>query len=132
MTVPRPLLVLAAALAMALFLAVPRAHASFSLGSPEPDETPDGFVCGVMSCPAGSSVGFRQFALQGSDVVAFESGVVTSARVNAKRLAGAAQPRIAVLRAADGDDIGVAVGDFAPLPVTSRDSAVHEVQDLHL
>jgi hypothetical protein len=52
--------------------------------------------------------------------------------VNAKRIEGGAQPRIAVLRPADGDDIGVTVAGFAPLPVVSRTVAVHEVQDLHL
>jgi hypothetical protein len=65
-------------------------------------------------------------------VVAEERGVLVSARVNAKRVAGAAQPRVAVLRPADGDDIGVTIGDFAPLPVVSRDATVHVAQDLHL
>src|SRR5215216_2951666 len=67
-----------------------------------------------------------------SNVIAEEPGVLVSARVNAKRLAGAAQPRIAVLRPDGGDEIGVTIAEFAPLPVVSREAAVHEAQNLHL
>ena len=132
MAVRRPALALVAALVLGLLLAVQRADAATILGSRDPGTAPDAFACAVASCPAETNVGFRQFALQGSDVVAEEPGVLVSARVNAKRLAGAAQPRIAVLRPADGDDIGVTIGDFAPLPVVSRDATVHAAQDLHL
>jgi hypothetical protein len=131
MAVPRTALALAAALLLALVVGVQRADAATTLGSPDPSVAPDAFACAVWQCPPGAGVGFRQFALQGSDTVAEEPGVLVSARVNARRLGGAAQPRIAVLRPAD-DGIGVTVGDFAPLPVVSRDAAVHEAQDLHL
>jgi hypothetical protein len=132
MTLPRPVLVLAAALVVALLLGVQRAEAATVLGSPDPTVAPEAFACAAAACPDGKSVGFRQFALQGSDVVAEEPGVLVSARVNAKRIAGAAQPRIAVLRPAQDDGIGVSVDGFAPLPVVSTVAAVHEVQDLHL
>jgi hypothetical protein len=85
----------------------------------------------VARCTPGQSVGFRQFALQGATVTAEERGVLVSARVHAKRIAGAEQPRLAVLSPA-GDGIGVTVGAFAPVPVVSREGAVHEVQDLHV
>ena len=58
--------------------------------------------------------------------------MLVSARVNAKRIAGAEQPRIAVLRSVDDDDIGVTIAGFAPLPVVSQGATVHEVGDLHL
>jgi hypothetical protein len=124
-------LALAAALTLALLLGVQRADAATQLGAPDTSAAPTAFACAA-GCPSGASVGFRQFALQGSDVVAEEPGVLVSARVNAKRLGGSAQPRIAVLRPVDGDPVGVTVGDFAPLPVVSQGAAVHEVQDLHL
>jgi hypothetical protein len=131
MAIPRPALAFAAALLLALVLGVQRADAATILGSADPSVAPDAFACAVWQCPPGASVGFRQFALQGSDTVAEEPGVLVSVRVNARRLGGAAQPRIAVLRPA-GDGIGVTVGDFAPVPVVSRDAAVHVAQDLHL
>jgi hypothetical protein len=131
MAIPRTALALAAALLLALLVGVQRADAATILGSPDPSVAPDAFACAAWQCPPGASVGFRQFALQGSDTIAEEPGVLVSARVNARRLGGAAQPRIAVLRPA-GDGIGVTVGDFAPLPVVSRDASVHEAQDLHL
>jgi hypothetical protein len=131
MAIPRTALALAAALLLALLFGVQRADAATILGSPDPSVGPDAFACSVWQCPPGADVGFRQFALRGSDTVAEEPGVLVSARVNARRLGGAAQPRIAVLRPA-GDGIGVTVGDFAPVPVVSRDAAVHEAQDLHL
>ena len=58
--------------------------------------------------------------------------MITSARVNAKRLRGAEQPRIAVLRPAEEDGIGVTVAAFAPVPVVSSGAAVHEATNLHL
>jgi hypothetical protein len=129
MTIRRPLLVLAA---VPVLLAAEQAQAAVTLGSPDSSAAPDAFACEVARCPPGQSVGFRQFALQGATVTAEESGVLVSARVYAKRIAGAEQPRIAVLSPAEGDEIGVTVGKFAPLPVVSRGGAVHEVQDLHL
>jgi hypothetical protein len=127
MTIRRRLLVLAALPAL---LAAEQAQAAVTLGSPDPTSVPDAFACEMAACPPGQSVGFRQFALQGAAVTAEESGVLVSARVYAKRIAGAEQPRIAVL--SPTDDIGVTVGSFAPLPVVSRAGAVHEVRDLHL
>ena len=129
MTIRRRLLVLAALPAL---LAAEQAQAAVTLGSPDPSAAPDAFACEMAGCPPGQSVGFRQFALQGAAVTAEESGVLVSARVHAKRIAGAEQPRIAVLSPAAGDDIGVTVGAFAPLPVVSREGALHEVRDLHL
>lgn len=132
MAVRRPALALAAAVVIALLLAAQRADAATILGSPDPGAAPDAFACSVGPCPAGAAVGFRQFALQGSEVVAAEPGVLVSARVNARRRGGAAQPRIAVLRPDDEDDFGVRVAGFAPLPVVSRDVALHEAEGLHL
>ena len=129
MTIRRPLLVLAALPAL---LAVEQAQAADTLGSPDSSAAPDAYACEVARCSPGQSVGFRQFALQGATVTAAESGVLVSARVYAKRIAGAEQPRIAVLSPAEGDEIGITVGAFAPLPVVSREGTVHEVQDLHL
>lgn len=131
MALHRSLLALAAALLLAALLSAQRADAATRLGSPDPSATPSGFACAT-SCPSGSGVGFRQFALQRSQVVADKPGVLVSARVNAKRLAGSAQPRIAVLRPVEGDPVGVTIGAFAPLPVVSQDAAVHEAQGLHL
>jgi hypothetical protein len=74
----------------------------------------------------------QQFALRGALTEAPEDGVLVSAGVYAKRIAGAEQPRIAVLRPVDGSGAQVSVVDTAPLPVTSRGGAVHEVDDLHL
>ena len=102
------------------------------LGSVDPSASPDTFACAVYACPAGKSVGFRQLALHRSDVVVREPGLLVSARVNAKRIAGVEQPRIVVLRPVDEDDIGVTVVGFAPLPVITPDAEVHEVADLHL
>jgi hypothetical protein len=131
MALRRSTLALAAALALALLVGVQRAEAETRLGSPDPSAAPSAFACAA-GCPSGSSLGFRQFALQGSDVVADEPGVLVSARVNARRIAGSAQPRVAVLRPVEGDPVGVTVGAFAPLPVVSQAAAVHEVEDLHL
>jgi hypothetical protein len=129
----RPLLALAAALLFALSLGAERATATTVLGSLDPRRAPDGFACELYMCPTGTSVGFRQLALYGSKAAADEPGVVVSARVNARRLAGVEQPRIAVLRpAGEDDDIGLTVAGFAPLPVVSAGATVHEVEGLHL
>ena len=132
MAIQRTTLALAAALVLAVTAGVQRADAALLIGSADPNRAPDAFACAVYACPAGTSVGFRQLALFGSDVVADEQGVLVSARVNAKRLAGAEQPRIAVLLPVAEDDIGVTIAGFAPLPVVSPGASVHEVQDLHL
>ncbi len=129
MTIRRPLLVLAALPAL---LVAEQAQAAVTLGSPDAGATPDAYACEVARCAPGQSVGFRQFALQGATVTAQETGVLVSARVYAKRIAGAEQPRIAVLSPAADGGIGVSVGAFAPVPVVSRQGAVHEVQDLHV
>jgi hypothetical protein len=127
-------LTLAAALLLALLVGVQRAEAETVLGSLDPSRPPEAFACAVYVCPVGKSVGFRQLALHGSDLVVEERGVLVSARVNAKRIAGGEQPRIAVLKpAAENEaDIDVTIGRFAPVPIVSSDAAVHEVQDLHL
>lgn len=130
MAIRRTTLTLAAALLLAV--GAQRASAATLLGSVDPSVSPEAFACAVYACPAGKSVGFRQLALHRTDVVASEPGVLVSARVNAKRIAGAEQPRIGVLRPVDEDDIGVTVVGFAPLPVVSPDAEVHEVADLHL
>jgi hypothetical protein len=132
MAVRRTTLVLAATLALVLVAGVQRADAAAVLGSVDPSRMPEAFACEAYSCPAGKSVGFRQLALHGSDVVVKEPGVLVSARVNAKRIRGGEQPRIAVLKPVADDDIGVTIGAFAPVPVVSSGAAVHEVQDLHL
>ena len=132
MAIQRTTLALAAALLFALTFGVQRANAATVLGSLESSRAPDAFACAVYACPEGKSVGFRQLALYGSDVVAEEGGVLVSARVNAKRIAGGEQPRIAVLRPIAEDDIATTVAGFAPVPVVSRDAAVHEAQGLHL
>ena len=132
MAVQRTTLTLAAALLLALLVGVQRADAATVLGSVDPSEPPEAFVCAVYTCPAGKSVGFRQLALYGSRVVVDEPGVLVSARVNAKRIGGGDTPRIAVLKPAADDDIGVTVAGFAPVPIVSSGAEVHEVQDLHL
>ena len=132
MAVQRTTLTLAAALLLALLVGVQRADAATVLGSVDPSEPPEAFVCAVYTCPAGKSVGFRQLALYGSQVVVDEPGVLVSARVNAKRIGGGDTPRIAVLKPAADDDIGVTVAGFAPVPIVSSGAEVHEVQDLHL
>jgi hypothetical protein len=132
MAVRRTTLALASALLLALLVGVQRADASAVLGSINPSRPPEAFACAVYLCPAGESVGFRQLALHGSDVVAEERGVLVAARVNAKRVAGGGQPRIAVLKPAAEDDIGVTVAGFAPVPIVSAGAEVYEVQDLHL
>ena len=132
MAIRRTTLTLAATLLLALALGAERASAATLLGSVDPSLSPEAFACAVYACPAGKTVGFRQLALHRSDVVVSEPGVLVSARVNATRIAGAEQPRIAVLRPVDEDDVGVTVAGFAPLPVVSQGAEVHEVGDLHL
>jgi hypothetical protein len=132
MAIQRTTLALASALLLALVLGVQQANAATVLGSVDSSRDPDAFVCAVYACPAGKSVGFRQLALYGSDVVAEESGVLVSARVHGKRIAGGDQPRIAVLRPVAEGDIGTKVTAFAPVPIVSADAEVHEAQGLHL
>jgi len=133
MTIPRAALVALATLPLALSLGAQRASATTVLGSLDPRQPPDAYACALYFCPPGTSVGFRQLALHGSDVSSEEYGVLVSARLSAKRLGpqGGEQPRIAVLQPAD-DDIDVTVGAYAPLPVVSSEAAVHEVTGLHL
>jgi hypothetical protein len=133
MAVPRAAALVLTTLAVALSLGVQRASATTVLGSLDPRRPPDAFACALYLCPPGTSVGFRQLALHASEVTSEEYGLLVSARVNAKRhgAPGGEQPRIAVLRPAD-DDIDVAVAAYAPLPVISREAAVHEVTGLHL
>jgi hypothetical protein len=119
---------LTAVLVPALSLGTQRADAATVLGSPDAAAPPAGFACAA--CKAGSAVGFRQLALQGATVEAPEGGVLVSARVYAKRIAGSEAPRIAVLRPADG--ITATIVDSAAVPVSSRGGALHEVADLHL
>ena len=121
---------LAAALVVAMAVGAQRADAATYLGSPDTSADPDAYAC--TACPAGTSMGFRQFALRGATVEAPEDGVLVAASVHAKRIAGAAQPRIAVLRAADGDGVGMTIVDSAPLPVSAPAGALHEVENLHL
>ena len=121
---------LAAALLVAGSLGAQQADAATYLGSPDASAEPDAFACAA--CPAGTSIGFQQFALREATVEAPEDGVLVSAGANAKRIAGAEQPRIVVLRPAAADGVGVTVVDSAPLPVSSATGALHEVDGLHL
>jgi hypothetical protein len=121
--------ILAATAAMFL-VATQRADAASYLGSPDTSAAPDAFACAA--CPPGTSIGFQQFALRGALVEAPEPGVLVSASANARRIAGSEPPRIAVLRPAEGDGVGVTVVDSAPLPVSSPTGEVHEVDGLHL
>src|SRR4029450_5012198 len=132
MAVRRPTLALAAALVLGLLVGVQRAVAATMVGSVDPSAPPEAFACAVYACPAGKSVGFRQLALHGSDVEVDEPGVLVSARVNAKRITGGEQPEIARPTPAKHDAIGVTIGGYAPLPVVSSSTAVHEVDDLPL
>jgi hypothetical protein len=125
MTVRIALLALAAAL-----IGAQSAHAATYLGSPDTSADPDAFACA--GCPPGTTVGFQQFALRGAEVVAPEDGVLVSASANARRIAGVRQPRIAALRPAGDDGVGVTVVNSAPLPVSSPTPTVHEVEGLHL
>jgi hypothetical protein len=129
MAIRSPILALAAALAALLFLAAGRADAASYLGSPDTTAERDGFACAA--CPAGTDMGFRQFALRQAEVEAPEDGVLVAASVDAKRIAGTEQPRIAVLRPED-DGVGVNVVAAAPLPVSSPQGALTEVENLRL
>jgi hypothetical protein len=120
---------LTAAVLVAILLGAARADAASYLGSPDTSARPDAFACA--NCPPGTSIGWQQFALRGALTEAPEDGVLVSASVYAKRIAGGERPRIAVLRPAEGGP-GVSVVDSAVLPVTSPGGAVHEVNDLHL
>jgi hypothetical protein len=122
---------LLAALPVALLLGAPAAHASTFLGSNDPSADPDAFACAT-GCAPGTDVVFRQFALRGATLAAPEDGVLVSAQVNAKRISGDAQPRIAVLRPDDEDGVGVTIADSAPIAVSSPTGETAEVEDLHL
>jgi hypothetical protein len=122
--------VLPVALVLALLVLAARADASTTLGSLDSSATPDAFACSA--CAAGSTVGLMQFALRGAAVQAPEDGVLVAAAVHAKRIAGGRPPRIAVLRPAGDGGAGVTVAASAPLPVSSPEGALHEVEDLHL
>jgi hypothetical protein len=130
MTLRRARLPLAAGLLFAATLGAGQANAATYLGSPDTSASPDAYACAA--CPAGAAVGFRQFALRGATVEAPEDGVLVSAAVHAKRIAGAEPPRIAVLRPVDEEGSRVTVVDSAPLPVSSPTGGLHEVEDLHL
>jgi hypothetical protein len=130
MTVRLGALPVAAALLLVLLLTAARAQAASYLGSPDASIAPDAFACAA--CKPGSVVGFRQFALRRATTEAPEGGVLVSATVNAKRIAGVEDPRIAVLRPVDDSGVGVTVADSAPLPVTSPSGGLSKVDGLHL
>jgi hypothetical protein len=119
-----------AALALAAALVTTtQAHAATFLGSSDTGAAPDGFACAA-ACPAGAATGFRQFALRDAMVDAPEDGVLVSASVFAKRIAGSEPPRIAVLRPAGG--VGVTVAASVPVPVSAPGGAVVALDDLDL
>ncbi len=118
--------VLSLAAAVALTFGAARADASTTLGSPDASAAPDGFACAM--CPAGTSVGFVQFALRDGAVQAPEDGVLVAASVQAKRIAPGESPRVAVLRATE--DGRMRVVESAPVPLSA--DSVHAVEDLHL
>ena len=123
---------LLAAPALALLLGVPTAHASTFMGSQDTSAEPDAYACAAV-CAPGTEVVFRQFALRGATVEAPEDGVLVSAEVHAKRIAGEAQPRIAVLRPDDDEDgVGVTIAASAPVAVSSPAGETVAVEDLHL
>jgi hypothetical protein len=111
---------------VALLGAAQAADASTYLGSPDAAATPDGYACAA--CPASTTYGFRQFALRQGTVEAPEDGVLVSAAVNAKRLSGTEDPRIAILRP-DADGGNVTVVASAPIALTGDYT---RVDDLHL
>jgi hypothetical protein len=129
MAIRAPILTLAAMLLSALVLVTARAEATSYLGSPDTSAPRQGFACAA--CPAGTNMGFRQFALRQAEVEAPEDGVLVAASVDAKRITGNEDPRIAVLRPQD-DGVGVTVVDSAPVPVSSREGALAQVEGLHL
>jgi hypothetical protein len=130
MTLRLGTLPLASALLVAMSFGAQRADASINLGSVDTTAAPDAFACAA--CPPGTSMGFQQFALRGATVEAPEDGVLVSASVQAKRIAGTEPPRIAVLRPDDDGGVGVTVVDSAPLPVSDPDGGLQEVENLHL
>lgn len=130
MTLARSSASLVAALLVAATLGTGQATAATPLGSPTMSATPTGFACA--DCPAGVPVGFRQFALRGATLEAPEDGVLVSASVYAKRIAGTEQPRIAVLRPGGPDGVGVTEVAAADVPVSSETGARSAVADLHL
>ena len=131
MTIRLTALPLTAVLMLSMLVCAQHAVAASQLGSLDMSATPDGFVC-ASACPAGTSIGFRQFALRNATVEAPEDGVLVSASAYARRIAGADQPRIAVLRPGDDNGVDVTVVDSAPLPVSSPSGAPHNVDGLHL
>jgi hypothetical protein len=110
----------------ALLFAAQGAEASTYLGSPDATATPDGYVCAA--CPASTTFGFRQFALRQGTVEAPEDGVLVSVSVNAKRIAGTEDPRIAILRP-DDEGGSLTVVDSAPITLTG---GYTRVDDLHV
>ena len=119
------------ALPFALLLGAPAAHGSTFMGSQDPSAKPDAFACAT-TCAPGTNTVFRQFALRGATLEAPEDGVLVSAEVNAKRIAGTAQPRIAVLRPDGEDGVGVTIAGSAPVTVSSPAGETVTVEDLHL
>jgi hypothetical protein len=119
-----------AALVLALSLGAARVDASTTLGSADTTAAPDAFVCAM--CPAGTSLGFAQFALRDAAVQAPEDGVLVAASVQAKRIAGGEPPRIAVLRPTEDGTASVTVAGSAPLPVSSARGSLHRVEGMHL
>ena len=120
-----------AALAFAVALVTcSQAQAATFLGSSDTAAAPEGYACAA-TCPAGATVGFRQFALREATIDAPEDGVLVSASVAAKRIAGSAPAQIAVLRTAD-DGIGVTVAASAPVPVSAAGGEVVTLEDLKL
>src|SRR4051812_13395720 len=117
---------LAAAFLAAMTVGASSADAATFLGSQDTSATPDGFACG--DCPAGLDVGLRQFALRQATVEAPEDGVITTASVNARRLAGTEAPRVAVLRPG-ADGVSLSVVAAAPVPLTGE---VSYADGLHL
>jgi hypothetical protein len=127
MTIPRRAL---AALPVAFLLAAAQgADASTILGSPDPTAEPDVFACAM--CPPGASMAFQQFALRGATVEAPEDGVLVSVSVNAKRISGVDQPKVAILRPAE-EGPGVTVADSVPVPVSSVTGETSDIDDLHM
>src|SRR4051794_12045980 len=105
---------LAAVLFAALTVGASQADAATFLGSQDSSATPDAYACA--DCPPGVDAGFRQFALRLATTDAPEDGVIPSASVNARRIAGPAPPRIAVLRP-DAGGVNLTVVATAPLPL---------------
>jgi hypothetical protein len=123
----RPLLPLAAAFAAALTVGAARADAATFLGSQDTSATPDTYACA--DCAPGVDVGFRQFALRQATVEAPEDGVITTASVNARRIAGVDPPQLAVLRPSDAGGVQLTVVASTPITING---AVSHADDLHL